>query len=95
MNENSFYGSPIYSENQITLELENDIEAIIKCILCCYKASINDSKLSNHLLSEMGLFTLHNVYVLCPLDYLKLILEYRICFFIPKFLVLMLKYVEI
>jgi len=82
------------SLSQITLELEDDIEAKIKCILCCCEASKIDSRLSNHL-SEMGLFTLHNVCVLFPLDYLKLILEFKICFLIPKFLVLMLKYVEI
>ena len=31
-----------------------------KCIWCCYKANSLTSKLLNHLLSEIGLFTLHS-----------------------------------
>ena len=60
-----------YSDNQKTVEQKDDISAILKCIRCCYKANSCTIKLSNDLLSEMGLFTLHNCCASCSLDYLK------------------------
>ena len=54
----------MYSDNQKIVESEDDISAILKWIWCCYKANSLTIKLLNRLLSEMGLFTLHNCCVL-------------------------------
>ena len=59
----------MYSDNQKTMEYEDDIKAILKCILCCYKVNTLTSQLLNHLLHEMGLLTLHNYCVSCSLKY--------------------------
>ena len=58
-----------------TYGLENasvwQFKAIIKWIWCFYKANSYTSNSLNHLLSEMGLFTLHFCRVKCLLDYSK------------------------
>ena len=51
----------LYNENQ-----EDDIKTIIYCILSCNKLNSFTSNLFNHLLSEMGLFTLHTAQRLPP-----------------------------
>ena len=60
-----------YSDNQKTVDYEDDIKAKLNCIWCCYKANTLTSVLLNHLLHEMGLFTLHNYCASCSLEYLK------------------------
>ena len=45
-----------YSNNQKTVVQEDDIKAKINYILCCYKAN----SFTSNLLSENGLFRLHN-----------------------------------
>ena len=54
-----------YSDNQKTMQLEDDIIAIHKWILWCYKANSFTRHFSNHLFCEMGLFTLRNFCVAC------------------------------
>ena len=63
-----FYPHYFISTKNCEIEYD-DIKTIIKCNYCCYKASCN---LSNHLLSELGLFTPHNYWVSCSLGYSKL-----------------------
>ena len=60
-----------YSDNQKTLENEDDVEPKIMCIWCCYKANSFTSNLLNLLLSKIGLLTLHKGCVSCLWDYLK------------------------
>ena len=67
--------SRTYSENQKTLELEDDFIAIFKCIWTCYKSDSFTICLFNHVLSEMGLFTLHNCCGPYVLDYSKFLIE--------------------
>ena len=46
------------------MEYEDDILAKIKFILWCYTANSFPSDLPNHLLTKIGLFTLHNCFCL-------------------------------
>ena len=60
-----FYIKYNYIDNQRTVEMEDDMKTIWKCILCCYKKiALLVSKLNN-LLNELGLFTLHNCLAYC------------------------------
>ena len=45
--------------------------AILKFILCCYKANSSTTKLLNHLVRKMCLLTLHICCALCSFGYLK------------------------
>ena len=45
----------IYRTNQKTVDIGDDIKAVLKCIWCCHKANSFTIKLLNHLFSEMGL----------------------------------------
>ena len=60
---------PFYSDNQKTMEWENDIIAIFEYIWYCYKANSFIRRLLNHLFSEMGVFTLHNCCVSYSMDF--------------------------
>ena len=64
----------LYSDNQKTLEYEDDFIAVLKCIWSCHKAN-SFRHLLNHKLSKMGLFTLHHSCISCLLDYLKFKLD--------------------
>ena len=74
-------GSNIYSDNQKTMELEDDIIAILKCIWWCY--SPDTYKIT--LLCEMGLFTLYNCCVSWLSNFLKLKLDSQSRLTIPEF----------
>ena len=53
----------VYKENQKTVELEEDIKAIIKCIWCCYKANSYNCNLI-HLLCKLS-WTVYTALLLC------------------------------
>ena len=63
-----------FSDNQKTVEKEDNIIAILYCMhlmLLQSKYSIT-RHLLNHCFIELSLFTLHNCFVLCSMDFLKL-----------------------
>ena len=72
-----------YSDNQKTVDYEDDIKS--KRIWCCYKANTWTSELLNHLLHEMGLFTLHNECASSFFEYLKSWIESKSQLPIPEF----------
>ena len=72
----------------ITRNLEDDIYSIQKSIWCCYKAKSFSRELLSQLLSELGLFTLHNGCAPCSLDYFKLKFESKSRLSTPDILVL-------
>ena len=65
----------IYSDNQKTMEKEDDIIALLKCIWWCCIANSFTRHLLNHLFCEMGLFTMENCGVSWFLNFLKLKLD--------------------
>ncbi len=64
---------------------EDDIKAIINYIWCCYKANSFTNYLLNHLLSEMGLFTLHICCVSSSLAILKSYIKSKVDFLFQSF----------
>ena len=75
----------MYSEKQKTLDYEDDIISILKCIWCCYKANGFTSNLLNDLLRLWGLFTEHNCSASCSFDYFILEFEFKSRLPIPEF----------
>ena len=61
----------IYSDNQKTMEKEDDIRALLKCIWWCCIANSFTRHLLNYFFCEMGLFKLHNYYVSWLLNFFK------------------------
>ena len=73
--------SELYCDKQKTMEKEEDIIAILRCIWWCYKAN----SFTRHFYCEMGLFTLHNCCVSRFLNFLKLKLDSQSRLTIPEF----------
>ena len=76
----------IYSNYQKTEEYEDDMKAILKFIWFCYKPNWFTSTILNLLLSEMGLFTLHNWCTHCTIQ--SHTLSLKVDFIFQSFLVI-------